>query len=125
MSFVRDMVDKFMSCAACRDHWLQAYKDCWYGVCEVLKHPNQVARARAMVLWLWRAHNAVSLHVLVKHPPHERHAALDRRWPPYRDCPGCWDHGVVLGRRNTSRANTTMDQVLSAGELDSVFDTHH
>eukprot|EP00435_Cladocopium_sp_Y103_P023924 s884_g5.t2 len=106
MSFYREAVDHFLFCDFCRDHFLRAYDGCEFGRCEVLSLEHD--QAKRLVLWLWRMHNAVSLRVLREHPPHGK--AIDRRWPTYRDCPGCWTPSVVNG------------EVLDKENLDSAFD---
>eukprot|EP00913_Durusdinium_trenchii_P028585 g26810.t1 len=92
MDFFRQTVDHFLFCGPCREHFLNAYEGCSYGRCEVLASKQD--QAKRLVLWLWRLHNGVSLRVLREHPPKE---AVDRRWPTYRDCPGCWNPRVVTG----------------------------
>lgn len=106
MSFFREAVDHFLFCDFCRDHFLRAYDGCEFGRCAVLSSEHD--QAKRLVLWLWRMHNAVSLRVLREHPPHGK--AIDRRWPTYRDCPGCWTPSVVNG------------EVLDEENLDSAFD---
>lgn len=105
MDFFRQTVDHFLFCGPCREHFLNAYEGCSYGRCEVLASKQD--QAKRLVLWLWRLHNGVSLRVLREHPPKE---AVDRRWPTYRDCPGCWNPRVVTG------------EVIEEENLDSAFD---
>lgn len=91
----RFMVDNFLDCAVCRQHFLRAYDACLFGRCEVLSGGDEVAQAKAQVLWLWRTHNAVNVRVISEHPPTGK--AVDRRWPSFADCPGCWNTTVVNG----------------------------
>merc|ERR1719162_1582382 len=51
----------------------------------------------SMVLWLWRVHQGVSLRTAARD-----NAPVDRRWPSYEDCPGCWK---PLGFGHQSEAN--------------------
>lgn len=85
MHFVRQFVDAFLNCNACRSHFLEDFDSCEYGRCEI-----KPGDWRALVLWLWRAHNAVSLRVAVR-----QRAPVDRRWPMYEDCPACWQTDLV------------------------------
>jgi len=96
MGMVRTMVANFLDCAACRDHFVTSYDGCYFGRCEVLDPENEKDRAKAMVLWLWRTHDAVSVRVISENPPPPKIGSIDRRWPPYRDCPGCWKYEVVV-----------------------------
>lgn len=91
----RYMVAEFMDCEACRQHFMAAYDNCQYGRCSVLAAPTQLGQAKALVLWLWRVHNAVSTRVIAEHPA--KGDALDRRWPAYKDCPACWMPSAVAG----------------------------
>ena len=106
MNFFRDAVENFLFCDFCRAHFLRAYDGCESGRCEVLSSDQD--QGKRMVLWLWRMHNSVSMRVLREHPPTGK--AVDRRWPTYRDCPGCWKESVVNG------------EVLDEENLDSVYD---
>merc|ERR1712192_9016 len=119
MHFIRDAVDNFLTCTACREHFLEAYDSCRYGRCEVLTARTEKDRVRRMVLWIWRVHNAVSMRVVTEN--HQRNpTTVDRRWPPYRDCPGCWRREVVLGNSDAA-ASEQADQVDVAFDLDRVF----
>ncbi|CAE8617435.1 unnamed protein product [Polarella glacialis] len=121
MAFIRDVVDNFLTCSDCRKHFLAAYDTCLYGRCDVLAAPDEKSKARAMVLWLWRTHNAVSMRVLATHPSHEGSSAVDRRWPAYRDCPGCWRPEIVVG----TVAGHEPDTELLVRDLDAAFDLDH
>jgi hypothetical protein len=92
---IRFIVDKFMTCKVCRTHFLQSYDECLFGRCEILNKPDEESKSKALLLWLWRVHNAVSQRVINENPPHG--GAVDRRWPAYKDCPGCWNVTVVNG----------------------------
>lgn len=96
MGMIRTMVANFLDCEACRNHFVTSYDGCYFGRCEVLDSADERHRAKAMVLWLWRTHDAVSLRVISENPPPPKVGSIDRRWPPYRDCPGCWKYSVVV-----------------------------
>lgn len=122
MSVIRETVATFLDCEACRDHFQQAWDRCDYGRCEVLGFQTEQDQAKAMVLWLWRLHNAVSLRVLAEHPPAAKLAPPDRRWPPFRDCPGCWRQEAVLGGdQGQNRSDSDSAEAVVAA-LDRVFD---
>jgi len=93
----RYIVSEFMTCQACRIHFLRSYDNCLFGRCEVLTAGDEEAQAKALVLWLWRTHNAVSENVIAERPPTGE--KIDRRWPAYRECPGCWNVDVVNGKK--------------------------
>jgi len=92
----RYMVDNFLSCAECKHHFVTSYDQCLFGRCEILTAATPDLQRKALVLWLWRLHNAVSVRVLKEHPPAQ---PVDRRYPAYRDCPGCWQTTVVQGQK--------------------------
>lgn len=113
----RFMVNEFLSCDACRVHFVESYDRCLFGRCEVLKAGSDEAQAKALVLWLWRTHNAVSVRVISEHhftPP------IDRRWPNYKDCPGCWETSVVSG--SPGKLMTFAGQKDKSGKLGQCYD---
>lgn len=116
MEFIILSVDKFLTCAACRAHFLARYEEGRYTKPDVLQASTEVERAKRLVLWLWRAHNAVSLKVtseisqrmqkrermeafekwkegeeFPEAAPTVSTAYYDRRWPPFDSCKGCWN----------------------------------
>ncbi|CAK0881437.1 unnamed protein product [Prorocentrum cordatum] len=113
VGFVRDFVDGFLSCRHCKAEFLRRLDACAYGVCDI-------SDVRQLPLWLWRAHNAVSLEQAARDE-----AEVDRRWPGYQDCPACWREEVVLGGLRTSRRLEEDPPLLTVEELDSSFDTGH
>jgi len=84
-AFVRLMIENFLNCRGCQKRFLFDFDNCLYRRCEVTDW-------RSLPLWLWRVHNAISLHVASA-----RHATVDRRWPMYEDCPSCWKRDLVMG----------------------------
>eukprot|EP00929_Paragymnodinium_shiwhaense_P043048 TRINITY_DN22182_c0_g3_i4.p1 TRINITY_DN22182_c0_g3~~TRINITY_DN22182_c0_g3_i4.p1 ORF type:complete len:908 (-),score=148.59 TRINITY_DN22182_c0_g3_i4:143-2809(-) len=86
MKFIRDYVEDFLDCESCKNHFLLAYDECAYGRCAI-----NAEDWRGLGLWLWRAHNAISMRVAL-----EQHAKVDRRWPMYQDCPKCWRESIVV-----------------------------
>ncbi|CAE7470930.1 QSOX1 [Symbiodinium microadriaticum] len=121
MSFFRLAISEFFTCEGCRQHFLEAFDRCFYGSCLVLEAADAQLQARQMVWWLWRTHNAVSLRVLKEHLPAEGQAVVDRRWPAYRDCPGCWKAEVVSGGTQP-HAQVDPAGPVSIGLLDAPFD---
>jgi len=113
INFVRDFVTVFLSCTTCRQHFLNDFDACAFGRCTVGSHDW-----RALSLWLWRVHNAVSLRVASRHSSH-----VDRRWPMYQDCTVCWRESVAIGPGAPSRSlqGTKWD----VADLDAVFHTDH
>lgn len=107
VNFVRLFVENFLTCKKCKENFLRDFDSCEYGRC-------QIKDFRDLTLWLWRAHNAVSLRVAMRH-----HALVDRRWPMYEDCPTCWRKELVLGGRRLAFGG------LSTEALDSPFHTDH
>jgi len=85
-AFVRTFVDNFLNCKQCRERFIWDYDQCNYGRCDYKDW-------QSLPLWLWRVHNAVSLHVAS-----HRGSPVDRRWPEYQDCPRCWREDLVLGK---------------------------
>jgi hypothetical protein len=88
----RYMVSQFLDCEVCKQHFVRSYDQCLFGRCEVLDGTNEATRSKALVMWLWRTHNAVNERVIKEKPAHR---PIDRRWPSYKDCPGCWKLSVV------------------------------
>lgn len=113
----RFMVNEFLSCDACRHHFVESYDRCLFGRCEVLTAGDEAAQAKAMVLWLWRTHNAVSVRVL---SANTHNSPYDRRWPQYKDCPGCWKQSVVSG--TSGKLLTFPGQKDMSGKLGTCFD---
>jgi hypothetical protein len=97
----RFMVDNFLSCTVCKQHFLLSYDGCLFGRCDVLgaANPTPDLQSKALVLWLWRLHNAVSTRVLKEQPALSQGGSVDRRFPAYRDCPSCWNPTVVQGQK--------------------------
>jgi len=84
VNFVRVYVEAFLSCAPCKQQFLDDFHSCQYGNCQIQDH-------RELPMWLWRVHNSVSLRVALQHK-----SGVDRRWPMYLDCPKCWKDELVL-----------------------------
>jgi hypothetical protein len=106
MSKFRFMVSNFLDCEACQHHFISSYDHCMFGRCEV-------KTGEQLMLWLWRLHNAVSVRVLKENPSLSQDGSVDRRWPLYRDCEGCWAPDVVAGktaRELTFQGQTDHDQ---------------
>lgn len=135
MTFVRNAVETFLSCSSCKRRFLVDFEGCEYGRCEVGRD------WRALGLWLWRAHNSVSLQVAMQERP-----GVDRRWPMYQDCPACWRRTIAVGgrslrqdvsgagsaqtpafsaRQDVSGAGSAQTPAFSAFDLDMVFHTNH
>jgi len=108
MDFVKSFVGAFLSCGPCKTQFLQDFDNCEYGRCSVTEF-------RSLPLWLWRAHNAVSVRVAARHG-----ADTDRRWPMYEDCPTCWREAVVVGGSMPERR---LSARWSSAELDAPFHT--
>ncbi|KAJ8608811.1 hypothetical protein CTAYLR_009354 [Chrysophaeum taylorii] len=67
---VRAFVDHFFGCKWCREHFLDMYDACEYGRCDDAQRLYHGAtEADRLVLWLWRAHNAVNARVKGKVEP--------------------------------------------------------
>jgi len=95
VNFVREYVEAFLSCAPCKQQFLEDFDSCQYGNCQIQDH-------RELPLWLWRVHNSVSLRVALQHK-----SGVDRRWPMYLDCPKCWKDELVLGGEPSRRLRST------------------
>jgi len=122
VEWVRSMVSLFLSCRQCKIDFLADLDNCAYGAC-YLEDDDW----HGLLLWLWRAHNAVSLRVAG-----EQKALVDRRWPMYRDCPRCWKPSLIeQSSYNTSSAKKFSDRLatsgttLSVAQLDSPFNLDH
>jgi len=81
MDFTRFFVDTYMTCEQCRHHFVRTFDDCEFGRCKLNKKKDW----SGLVLWMWRVHEGVSLRTAAK-----VNAPVDRRWPSYQECPGCW-----------------------------------
>jgi len=112
MDFVRSFVRAFLDCKQCKENFLEDFNTCEYGRCNV-KDDDW----RGLALWLWRAHNAISMRVATRH-----HAMVDRRWPMYEDCPACWRHELVMqGSFDSRRLRWNWNRE----ELDAPFHADH
>jgi hypothetical protein len=124
----RYMVDNFLSCTVCKHHFLLSYDGCLFGRCDILTaaNPTPDLQSKALVLWLWRVHNAVSVRVLKENPQLSQGGSVDRRFPAYRDCPSCWNPPVVQGQKApllTFTGQTSNDQpVYDVFNTDNVFE---
>eukprot|EP00931_Biecheleriopsis_adriatica_P000269 TRINITY_DN100295_c0_g1_i1.p1 TRINITY_DN100295_c0_g1~~TRINITY_DN100295_c0_g1_i1.p1 ORF type:complete len:493 (+),score=94.64 TRINITY_DN100295_c0_g1_i1:22-1500(+) len=77
---IRSFVANFFGCEECVKHFLHMFDSCSFGRCKLA---TDDVEGRA--LWLWRAHNNVTLRVA-----HEQNAAGVTPWPSQRDCQACW-----------------------------------
>lgn len=122
----RFMVDNFLSCTLCKHHFVSSYDACLFGRCEILTAATDKLQRKALVLWLWRVHNAVSVRVLKENPALSQGGSVDRRFPAYRDCPGCWNSSVVMGQKApllTFAGQTNNDQpVYDVFNVDNVYE---
>merc|ERR1719272_397416 len=91
MDFTRFFVDEFLTCEKCKHHFLWSFDKCQFDRCEVDKQTDWPG----LVLWLWRVHEGVNLRTAARD-----NAPVDRRWPPYEDCQGCWN-AVSFGAKVT------------------------
>jgi hypothetical protein len=92
MEAVRGFVESFFGCAACRSHFLDSYENCRHGRCDITESDVD---NRALVLWLWRLHNAVNLRVGMEAggtAGRTRGNYTELLWPSVSACPACWDH---------------------------------
>jgi len=69
---------------------------------------KQVQTAREASLWLWKAHNRVSLRVA-----REGNADVDRRWPPPSMCFNCWKANIISRRLSLGASGESKRQLLS------------
>ena len=76
MDGIRTVVDSFLSCADCREHFLDGYDNCLYGRCD---NGYTNLTWKELALWLWRFHNGVT----------ERVTGENALWPSADDCPTC------------------------------------
>jgi len=84
LGFVNLMVTNFFSCTECQEHFKGMYES---------EARKQVQTGKDAAIWLWKAHNRVSLRVA-----REGNAVVDRRWPPTSMCFNCWS-GNIINRR--------------------------
>mmetsp|Transcript_67063 Transcript_67063/g.178894 ORF Transcript_67063/g.178894 Transcript_67063/m.178894 type:complete len:492 (+) Transcript_67063:561-2036(+) len=73
----RNFLARYFSCRICRDHFLNAYDENFFG--------RDAAAADGPALFWWRLHNAASARIAA-----EGGCGVDRRWPPSDECPECW-----------------------------------
>eukprot|EP00439_Symbiodinium_sp_Y106_P081684 s28_g20.t2 len=103
MSFFRLAISEFFTCEGCRQHFLEAFD-------RVLALAVFVRRL-ATQSGCWKSGRPESL----------KDAVVDRRWPAYRDCPGCWRAEVVTGGTQPHAQVDTTGPV-SIQLLDAAFD---
>lgn len=116
LTFIKDVVDNFLDCSGCRKHFHQAFTDHRFRHLVLENASSETSRARSLVLWLWHLHNTVSQHLLFAATIAQiENSPVDRRWPTYRDCPGCWKEELV------TRARSKLQAVEDA-DLDTAWD---
>jgi len=81
---IRAFVDRLLSCAECRRHFLEHYDNCDFGRCDV--QPRERLTSRDVTLWAWRFHNEVTTRV----NGDDQNPA---QWPTSADCPRCYIDG--------------------------------
>jgi hypothetical protein len=109
---IRNYVDKFIACEACRHYFLEVYDKCGFNLCKRLKQPkNSYINSKSnngnhprgpseaswyeLALWLWELHNDVNVKLLretemaAKRTP-SRMQEDASRWPSRESCPKCW-----------------------------------
>lgn len=100
MTHIRWFVKEFLACADCKRHFLESYDNYEFA----RPHDPQPQDWKAVVLWLWRVHEGVSLRTAA-----DADVAEDRRWPPYDDCPACWKRSYMTDSTNTATTATDID----------------
>lgn len=110
LQFVRRFVLDFLQCRECQQHFLARFDQCEYGRCVVGNSTDW----KGLVLWLWRAHNGVSMRVAA-----ERDNKEDRRWPSFEDCPTCWKATEALELNQKSAVAKEVDQYMD--KFDGMF----
>jgi len=117
VDFVRTYITVFQTCHHCTVQFNAEFTECAYGRCKIMDY-------RSLPLWLWRAHNAISLRASMRF-----NLTVDRRWPMYEDCPRCWQQHIVMGmesdREKRAIHRWKWRQRLSSSELDAVFNLDH
>jgi len=112
MDFVKIFVRAFLDCGPCKKNFIEDYNACEFNRCNVKDNDW-----RGLALWLWRAHNAISMRVAMRH-----HAEVDRRWPMYEDCPACWRRDLVM---EGSFSHRRLRWNWNREELDAPYHTDH
>ena len=98
------MVKWFFGCRECRDHFLAEYAACAHGRCAI-DFGSKEAASRGVALWLWKAHNSVTLRLATQHRSNQhvrwRPDPLLRNlaFPSQAHCSSCWGSARHIGHR--------------------------
>lgn len=88
MEVIHHFVEYLFGCETCRNHFLASYDSCAFGRCEIGESMDN----RALVLWLWRLHNAVNIRTALETTSARPLDLTDVLWPV---CEECWDEEEV------------------------------
>lgn len=103
LGFVNLMVTNFFSCTECQEHFKGMYES---------EARKQVQTGKDAAIWLWKAHNRVSLRVA-----REGNADVDRRWPPTSMCFNCWSGNIINRRMSEHEEDVGRPRIESARRL--------
>lgn len=118
MTFVREVVKKYLFCKECQTHFLEVWDSCSFGRCNV----GNSSDWQGMALWLWRVHQGVSLRVASYST---NSSSIDRRWPSVEDCPKCYREDLLKNKEIQDVPESDINEVLASGPpnvLDAAFD---
>jgi thiol-disulfide isomerase/thioredoxin len=119
------MVKWFFGCRECRDHFLAEYHACEHGRCDI-DFDDPVVSSRGIVIWLWKAHNSVTLRLATQHRQN-RHVnwrpdplLRNLAFPSQAHCNLCWGAARHIGNRWNHNAT---HHFLRATYWDSAWDS--
>eukprot|EP00927_Polykrikos_kofoidii_P082034 TRINITY_DN8038_c0_g1_i1.p1 TRINITY_DN8038_c0_g1~~TRINITY_DN8038_c0_g1_i1.p1 ORF type:complete len:876 (+),score=168.19 TRINITY_DN8038_c0_g1_i1:30-2630(+) len=95
---------RYFTCRSCRAHFVEAVEAGSHGLVDAKTAAGRGDAARALALWWWRLHSAVSVRLA-----RDGKCKADRRWPPADICIDCWN--------SSSDAAADPDEEVLAQEL--------
>jgi thiol-disulfide isomerase/thioredoxin len=93
---IRDYIENFFGCEACRMNFMSAFDACAHDRCHRLdNNANSVDQWRELPLWLFETHNSVNIRLLHEKGEREEYRPtlqdeINKQWPARDNCPHCW-----------------------------------
>jgi hypothetical protein len=127
MDTISTFVSNFFGCERCRAHFSRSFATCDFGRCAV-EGSGAGGEERALIMWLWAFHNAVSIRVA-------REAALRHKvdftwqdasrklWPGPLACPACWSiQTLPIGAEDSAFSEPALSDFLARhANVDRVY----
>ena len=93
---LRNFIEHFFQCDACRAHFLSEYDSCSHDRCNRLTsdQTSSFEEWKELPLWLYETHNGVNARLRQERMANKENedttSEWQVQWPPEYDCPKCW-----------------------------------